>query len=283
MLPKVSIVIPVYNGQFFLQECIDSILRQTFNDFEIIFVNDSSTDNTYNELIEFQKQDNRIRVVNNNSHNLVDALNLGIQASCGVYIARMDIDDKMNPNRLLEQVTFMENHPEVTVCSSWARCFGLSNEIVKGFNGPTEFPLACFLSGNYIIHPTVMLRRDFLVKNRIRYKQYLYAEDYQFWIDIAKHGGQFWTLPKELIQYRVSESQISNKHKYEQCETALKIKNELLEYLIQEKYFPDNTIVDIVNNLAQYNNLGYINANTIFLLCQEILLTHNLLKKHNQQ
>ena len=116
---------------------------------------------------------------------------------------------------------------------------------------------------------------------RIKYKQYPYAEDYQFGIDIAKSGGQFWTLPKELIQYRVSESRISNKH--EQCETELKIKNELFEYLIQEKYFPDNTIIDIVNNLAQYNNQGYVNANTIFLLYQEILLTHNLLKNHNQQ
>lgn len=282
MSPKVSIVIPFYNGCNYVQECAYSILEQRFGDFEAIFINDMSTDSTYDKLIEFQKIDKRIRIINNSSRNLVDALNIGIQASCGTYIARMDIDDKMNPDRLYEQVNFMDNHLDTIVCSSWARCFGLSTESIQGYNGFIDFPLIRFLSGNYIIHPTVMMRKEYLIKKSIRYKQYLYAEDYQLWIDIAKHGGQFWTLPMELVQYRVSESQVSNKFRQIQYDTSLKIKNELLEYLVKKGFFPDKTIIGIINNLAQYNSQGYINANTILSMCQEILLAYSLTQKLNQ-
>lgn len=281
MNPKVSIIIPVYNGSKFIQECAYSILEQQFGEFEAIFINDMSTDDTYNKLVETQKIDKRFRIINSNSHNLVNTLNIGLHAACGSYIARMDIDDKMNPNRLSEQVNFMDNHLDIIVCSSWAKCFGLSTEPMCGYNGLIEFPLARFLSGNYIIHPTVMIRKEYLIQKNIQYKQYPYAEDYQLWIDIAKHGGQFWTLPMELLQYRVSESQVSNKFRKIQYDTTLKIKNELLEYLVKKNFFPDKTIIDIITNLAQYNNKGYINADTIFSVCQEILLTYNLMQKLN--
>lgn len=275
MKPKVSIVIPVYNGEQFVEECIDSILSQSFPNFEVIIVNDNSTDNTFEKLLEAQNKDERIKIISNVSHNMVDALNIALDASNGIYIARIDIDDKMSSNRLSEQVKFMDEHNDIVVCSSWARCFGESSEHIQGYSGIIENPLALFLTGNFIIHPSVMLRKSFLTKNKIKYKYYPYAEDYKLWIDIAKYGGKFGILPLELIQYRISKFQISNKYRHIQYQTASIIKNELLEFLIKENFFPDDTIIRVINNLAEYNKKGYIHESTIYSMCAEILLSYH--------
>lgn len=280
MKPKVSIVIPIYNGEQFIQECINSILEQSYSDYEIIIINDASTDNTYEKLLEIAKLESRIQVINNCTHNMVDSLNLGIKKSQGIYIARMDIDDKMNPNRLQEQVKLMDLHPEVIVCSSWARCFGNCTNPMHGFSGKIEFPLVHFLYGNYIIHPSVMIKKDFLIKNRIRYKQRPYAEDYQIWIDIAKCGGNFWILPMELIQYRVSDTQVSHTFHDIQLKTASDIQNKLLKFLIKKNYFPDNSFKKTISKLIDYNEKGFLNDTTIYSMCAEIIILYNLQKNN---
>src|SRR6266446_9100847 len=115
--PTVSVVMSVYNGQRFLSEAIQSILRQSFSDFEFVIVDDGSTDKSSGILAEYMRLDGRIRVHRHTNKGRAISLNIGIELSKGRYIARMDADDVALPNRLKEQVDFMELHPEVGLLS----------------------------------------------------------------------------------------------------------------------------------------------------------------------
>lgn len=274
----VSIVIPVYNGEKYINECINSIVNQDYGCFELIIIDDFSTDNSLLVLYSISKTDKRIRVYSNTHKGIVYALNLGIQYSKGKYIIRMDIDDIMHNTRLTEQIDFMENNKNIIVCSSWATAFGKSEYPIKGYAGYIDNALARLLYGNYIIHPSVIIRKDFLIKNKIYYNDnYPYAEDYKLWFDIARNGGGFYTLPKELIFYRLSDTQSSVRFNKIQSDSALAIKNEILDYLINNNFFPDKNFNEVLNVLIDYNNKGYINDTTIFTLCAEIVILKNSL------
>ena len=121
---KISVLIPVKNGQVFLSECLQSIENQHFSDFEVIFIDDHSTDQTYTQLIELLKGKNNMSVFRNPSAGLVEALNYGILQSSGEYIARMDIDDIMLPSRLEQQARILDIYPTVAVCASSFEFFG---------------------------------------------------------------------------------------------------------------------------------------------------------------
>ena len=115
-VPKVSIVLPVFNSSDYIHSCIDSILQQELQDYELIIIDDGSTDSSIEKLLSIN--DRRITLISCR-HNFVKSLNVGLSVSRGEFIARMDIDDKMLPNRLKEQVFFLDNNQDVTLCSSY--------------------------------------------------------------------------------------------------------------------------------------------------------------------
>ena len=117
----ISLVTPTYNTERYIREAIDSILCQSFTDFECIVVDDGSTDNTRDIIRSF---DDRRIVLIENKHDFIGSLNLGLDTARGRYIARMDADDIMHPDRLKIQHTIMETEPSITVCSTWMRQFG---------------------------------------------------------------------------------------------------------------------------------------------------------------
>ena len=136
--PQISVVMPAYNAEKYITEAIDSILFQTFKDFEFIIINDASTDST-KDIIESYK-DPRIKLVNNEQNKgVAKSLNIGISVACGKYIARMDADDIALPERFQKQFDFMEQHPNIDVCGSWAKKTGNENEII---NNPVLRPNA---------------------------------------------------------------------------------------------------------------------------------------------
>lgn len=263
----VSVILPVYNGANHLAECINSVLRQTYPDFELLVLDDGSTDDSV--AIAEAVDDPRIRVIKC-EHNFISTLNRGIDESNGQYIARIDCDDLMFPNRLLDQVDVMEHNPNVSVCSTYAQTFGMSDQIIGYGAGIVKNPLTTFLLGNFVIHPSVMLRKSFLTSHFLRYKNYPYAEDYRLWVEVSAADGTFYVIPKPLIKYNVSNSQVTRKYHAVQRETALRIQQETLELLLKQNKTYPALLDSLCENLIDLNQHELVDSDEIFMLFNSI-------------
>jgi hypothetical protein len=152
----VSVVMSAYNIEKYIKEAIDSILSQTFGDFELIIVDDGSEDNTTNIIKSYD--DKRIRLIEM-PHNFINSLNTGINAARGKYIAKMDADDVMEPERLEVQFEYMEMHPETDACGSYANYAGRSNEQIRVPLKHNDIAIIMF-TANAIINPSSFIRRE---------------------------------------------------------------------------------------------------------------------------
>lgn len=223
----VSIVIPVYNSARYLRECMDSIMGQTFKDFEVIMIDDGSTDDSVKIIASYQ--DPRIKLIRNN-HDYIQSLNMGMTAAQGKYIARMDSDDVMLPERLQLQYEYMEKNPEVDVLGGGMKCFGKSNNE----HIPKEIiTIWDMLDGCCVIHPTVMMRSQVIKDLGFKYEEeYIYAEDYRLWVKMMQAGLCFRNLQKILIYYRLSDTQITCQKSDIQITTTNFIREETAQWLI---------------------------------------------------
>lgn len=255
---------PAYNAENTIKEAIDSVLNQSFTDFEFIIVDDGSTDNTVTIINSYK--DSRIRLVKN-EHDFIKALNIGLQTANGKYIARMDADDMMHIDRLRIQYAIMEENSRITVCSSWMTPFG--DNIPKGIisrsvSGFVERPLLQLLQSNVIFHPTVLLRNDFIKQKGVKYEQdYIYAEDFKLWVEVAKQGGVFYVETQSLLYYRISTEQISDKKQKEQNQICISIKKEIIAYLIalNKAHYP--SLSEIENSMQKACNENLMEDNDI--------------------
>lgn len=223
----ISIVIPVYNSARYLRECMDSIMGQTFKDFEVIMIDDGSTDDSVKIIASYQ--DPRIKLIRNN-HDYIQSLNMGMTAAQGKYIARMDSDDVMLPERLQLQYEYMEKNPEVDVLGGGMKCFGKSNNE----HIPKEIiTIWDMLDGCCVIHPTVMMRSQVIKDLGFKYEEeYIYAEDYRLWVKMMQAGLCFRNLQKILIYYRLSDTQITCQKSDIQITTTNFIREETAQWLI---------------------------------------------------
>ncbi|WP_420187413.1 glycosyltransferase family 2 protein [Bacteroides pyogenes] len=261
---KISVVMPTYNAEKYLHEAMDSVLKQSFADFEFIIVDDGSTDRTL-EIIRSYK-DKRIRLIEN-EHNFVETLNKGLTSACGKYIARMDADDIMYIDRLKIQYAIMQTEPTITVCSSWMSPFGenvLKGTIAQTTFGLIEQPLLHLLKGNMIFHPTVMIRTDFLRKHNLKYENYKYAEDYKLWLEIAKKKGVFYVESHPLLMYRISEQQVSKLKRNDQIEVLLKIKKEVLSYLFELNSREYTSLGEVFMSIEKLQGEGLMTDDDVF-------------------
>ena len=214
---------PVYNGEKYLCEAIDSILNQTFTDFEFLIIDDGSTDNSL-EIIK-SYQDPRIRLVQNFiNKGLPYSLNSGILLSKSEYIARMDCDDISLQNRLEKQVKFLDNNPEIGILGSYFILMTKENKKSYIKTVPIsdlEIRYKCLFESPFG-HPTVIFRREVFEKNFLNYDTQLNAiEDYGLWTKILDYTkGANIAIP--LVYYRIHNQNISHKYKDEQ------IKNHIL-------------------------------------------------------
>lgn len=223
MNPRVSIVMSVFNGEKYIRQAVESLLEQTFKDYEFLIVDDGSTDRTV-EIIK-SYNDSRIYLVSNEKNlGLAVSLNRAIDLARGEYIARMDADDISLPDRLLKQVGFMEMHQEVGVCGTWARLlFGGKLEGVVKF--PTDFnSIRCkMLFENVLIHPSVLLRKNMLQKHEMYYdEQFSQSQDYDFWVRCSEHMS-ISNIPEVLILLRQHEDRISVHRGGHQIKSSLSI------------------------------------------------------------
>src|SRR6185295_9135648 len=159
--PQVSVLMSVYNGEKYLKEAMESILNQSFSDFEFLIFNDSSTDSSREIILSYN--DPRIVLIDNKKNiGLTKTLNKGISLAKGKYIARMDADDVCHPERLNEQVNYLDKNAEVAVCGTWVQ-FLNENEVVKLPTKKNEIKTLLFCN-SCLAHPSVMIRKSFLEK-----------------------------------------------------------------------------------------------------------------------
>lgn len=213
--PKVTVLMPVFNGVPFLSEAISSILRQTFEDFEFLIIDDGSTDGSGRIIESFD--DTRIRFVKNEVNlGLVAALNCGMQLARGEYIARMDADDISRPHRIARQVRFLETSPKVGVCGSWVKFFPKERHYIWKLPATSEEIKCRMFHAVGLAHPSVMLRRKLFLDHGLFYDPaYTHIEDYELW-GRALQFMDFANIKEVLLDYRISPDQVCSRHRAEQ-------------------------------------------------------------------
>ena len=231
--PRITVLMSVYNGEKHLSEAIDSILQQTFTDFEFLIIDDGSLDNTRAILQRYSKKDGRIRVVRNDKNlGLTKSLNLGIDLAKGEYIARMDADDISLPTRFARQVAFMDTHPKVGVVGSYTLKQYKENSRIAKNPCTHEMIHAGLLTGPKIFHPTAFIRAAILRRHHIYYtNEFTYAQDFDLWVKIAKHAD-LANIPEVLCHQRIHENSISNSNRQEQDYFAARIRQTQLEEIL---------------------------------------------------
>ncbi len=227
---KVSVVMSVYNGELYLAEAIESILKQTFTNFEFIIINDGSTDSSQ-AIIESYK-DPRIKLLNNDcNQGLAQSLNKGISTARGKYIARMDADDISLPARLEKQVAFMEENAEIGVCGTWVKIIGINPEWVRELETDPETMRCNFIFEHQIVHPSVIMRKDLLLKHQLFYNPvYKKAQDYELWCRCSRYLSVS-NMAEVLLLYRERNDEQKTTHLLEQQYYANLIQLEELERL----------------------------------------------------
>lgn len=220
---------PAYNSEKYIKESIESILNQTFKDFEFIIINDGSTDNTAKIVKEYTKKDKRIKFINNKKNQgIVTVLNQGLNVAGGEYIARMDADDISLPERFAEQVNYMDTHKECAVVSGGYEKFGAVNETIIM---PKHVKILDLLETNRVSHPLVMIRKSVIDIYKFRYDiDFQCAEDYDLWTRIIT-VGHIDNIDKVLLKYRVHDNNISVASRKQQLKLSDKIRQRLIENL----------------------------------------------------
>lgn len=231
--PKVTVLMPVYNGERHIAAAIDSILHQTFTDLEFLIVDDFSTDGTCQIIERYGAEDQRILLVENrHQKGIVGALNTGLELARGTYIARMDADDISLPERLQRQVDFMESRPDVGVCGAWMSPLRPTRR-KNWFPYPVthEAIKVHLLFYTAIAHPTVIMRSVLMKKYALRYEEkHKHAEDYSLWVKCADLLT-LHNMPEVLLQYRVHDASISREKAIEQAALTMEISRSQLKKL----------------------------------------------------
>lgn len=219
--PCISVIVPVKNGEAHLKEALLSICSQTFPDFELLIIDDHSTDGTMAICQQLASADSRVRTLTNIGHGLVSGLNTGIGVAKGTYIARMDADDISHPERFEKQYRYLAEHPDCDVVGSFMRIFGWSTSegFARSAFTDVTFPTtheqmahALKSVGSYWIlsHPAVMLKADSIRAVGGYRDRYARAEDLDLWVRLVLAGYRLGNVGESLLDYRASETSVTS-------------------------------------------------------------------------
>lgn len=227
-VPKITVLMPVHNGERYIEDAIESILAQTYTEYEIIIINDGSTDDSMTIIKSYN--DTRIRIVHNYPKmGIVYSLNQGLSLARGDYVARMDCDDISLPHRFEKQIQFMEANPQVAICGSWVRVFG-AESYLKKYPEHDEVIRTHLLFESPFAHPAIMMRRNSIIKENLAYREsFQHAEDYDLWSRVPR-SLKFANLPIVLLKYRKHNGQVTNSFREKQLSISNMIRvNKLME------------------------------------------------------
>lgn len=200
--PKISVLLPVYNGQPYLRQAVESVLNQTFANFELLIIDDGSTDQSRTVVNQFS--DPRIKIIINPvNQGLTHVLNLGLRIAQGEYIARMDADDICRHQRLEKQLNFMQNNPEVALVGSWAEIIDDRDKIIGYRRPPIDPQILKFnlLFFNPLIHSSIFFRKEAVAKAGGYNESYKRAQDYELYSRLIRRNT-LAVIPEHLLRYR---------------------------------------------------------------------------------
>ncbi len=227
--PAISVIMPVYNAEKFLKDSIESVLNQTFKDFEFIIVNDGSTDNSLNIIESYIDKDSRIKIINQENSGVSVARNVGIKNASGEYIAFIDSDDIWVNNKLELQMEEFIKDPELKICGARAKVINDENQEIGKFNYP---PLSYFkirLDSYYknpFITSSLIIKKEILKDNKLFRQKMKLCEDYEF-ITKYIHKNKSINIDKYLVYYRIhinSSSRVTISTKIKMKMMAIKVR-----------------------------------------------------------
>jgi glycosyltransferase involved in cell wall biosynthesis len=219
---------PAWNAEQFIAEAMDSVLTQTFKDFEFIIINDGSTDGT-SKIIRSYNDPRIIFIDNEKNQGVAVALNQGMGMARGKYIARMDADDISYPERFMKQVEFMEKNPNVGVLGADVQV--LDGRDYKALVQKGRVGLLGMMRDNKICHPTVMLRKSTFDQHNLRYSSdFEAAEDYELWARAVRYTA-IANLPDVLLKYRWHDNNTSKRKRESQLMNVRKVRESLVDYI----------------------------------------------------
>lgn len=220
--PTVSVVMSVFNATPFLREAIESILAQTFDDFEFIVINDGSTDRSTATLDYYQQRDSRVRIYHQENRGLIASLNRGCRLAKGLYIARMDADDVAMPNRLRHQVERMRENAALGLlggAAEWINAAGRSLGIHR-YPGTDQAIRSALKQGSPFAHSSILMRREAFISTGGYRPAVIHAEDYDLWLRIAERF-ETANLQAVMVKYRIHPGQISEQKCEQQALSSL--------------------------------------------------------------
>lgn len=284
--PKISVILPVYNCELYIKETIDSVLNQTFSDFELLIIDDCSTDKTVSIIKEYS--DERICLIEKETNSgYTDSLNFGISIANGEYIARMDGDDICLPERFAKQVAFLDKNSTIILCGTAIKFIGSSSGNLFYPQTNEEIKICLFSFLPTFAHPTVMGKKEIFKKYNYN-KNFEPAEDYELWTRFVQEG-EAANLNEILLEYRVHSNQVSVTKKNIQDLNSYKSRLKMLQSLqLDSKYSEDDIIKFLVNKNWPYTitECEDINEFYDFVIRQNTVLhvfERNLFKSKLQQ
>lgn len=282
MRKKVTVIMPVYNAEKYLGEAIDSILKQDFKDFELLIINDGSTDSSLKIVNSFAKEDSRIKVVSNEGNKgLPYTRNRGLELATGEYIALMDADDISYKDRLDKQVKFLDNNKDVMVVASMfdflednniRKVKSLKQSNDKEYkNKIINYKLMFY---NPILNSTAMFRKESIDKLGIKYKKDCFvAQDYDFWVECIGKGS-IYILEDCLLAYRQGHENITKKSIKSKAIERKKIIDSIREKAIKRNHFNlSKSDIEVFNKIFSdpYVDLEFSDFNVLINIINNML------------
>ncbi|MFP4098957.1 MAG: glycosyltransferase family 2 protein [Alphaproteobacteria bacterium] len=217
-MPDISVLMSVYNGERFLKQAIESILAQSFSNFEFIIINDGSTDQSGEMIKSYEEKDRRIVFIDQDNQGLIAALNTGIDVANADLIARMDADDIAHPERLAKQYAYMQEHQNTLALGSAVNVIDDQGIEKLHVTYPVKEDVKHYLinQGSPLAHPATMFRKVAVQSLGGYRKAYKHAEDYDLWLRLSKQGD-IDNLNEPLLQYREHDQKISVQNAYQQA------------------------------------------------------------------
>lgn len=222
MIPRITVLMTTYNGEAYLRECIDSVLSQTYRDFEFLIIDDCSADSTV-DIIKSYK-DSRVRLINNHKNlSQVRSLNVGLEKAVGEYVARIDQDDLMAKNRLRRQLDFLDKAPGITVVGTWGEVIGESGKVFERTRLPirnAEILGSALFCGYFLMHPSVMFRKDSVVSVGKYNESLPFSEDFDLWTRFLLKKYKLANIPEFLTKFRYHKKSSSRQFSEVQLNNA---------------------------------------------------------------
>lgn len=263
--PLISVLMPVYNGQQYLAEAIESILNQTYKHFELLLLDDGSSDNS-EHIIKGFKDSRIVYIKNETNKGLIFTLNRGIGLTKGTYIARMDADDVSVASRFEKQILEFEKDEKLVVCGSFIKTFGNgAEEYISHIPVTNAQIMSSIFFACPFAHPSVMIRKESLMQlNEFYREDYKHSEDYDLWSRLVFVGNSK-NIPEFLLNYRVHDKQVSTVFEDHKYQSVSKIQTNLLsQFNIFPTAIESKFLLNLFKGISKQDE-NYLNSGVAFL------------------